>query len=234
MTISLGNRRMTKEASDSMRSNNGGDYDEWEEPIIANGTEVGVLHHSSYEEGVCAITGAYGDLIFMQIESIGEYPVLKELVREWDTYRERTVYPNRITLKNFVYFQSSKHLEEISPKQLEESSPKSLKTTETGDSSNPNVKNVKKTFYKAVSFKTEIQEVEVEKYTDRQVWIDGRRHKRVTSYISFFKTEQEARQHLISIRERRIEHLAEEIARMGHLKEELERMGKEIQQLELN
>jgi hypothetical protein len=64
-------------------------------------------------------------------------------------------------------------------------------------------------------------EVEVEKVTDKSVWIDGRRKLRETQWECYFETYQEARQALMNNRMAQIRMAEGELA---HHKEELTKL----------
>lgn len=44
-----------------------------------------------------------------------------------------------------------------------------------------------------------VSEIEIEKFTDSNVWINGRKHKRVASRESFFMSRPEAVEYLVKI-----------------------------------
>jgi hypothetical protein len=73
------------------------------------------------------------------------------------------------------------------------------------------------------NFRKPIEDVEVVSFTAHTVSLmDGRRAKRATSYESYFLTWEEARSHLISLVERRIDQLQLRIdmekSHLGNLK----------------
>ena len=60
----------------------------------------------------------------------------------------------------------------------------------------------------------EIKEVEVEKETDKSVWINGSRTAKATAYSTFFDTFQEAKKGLISNQVRILNNVEERHARL--------------------
>ncbi len=55
------------------------------------------------------------------------------------------------------------------------------------------------TGYSRYSVKPKIKEVEVERETDKTVWINGRRNAKISEWHNYFDTRGEAKGHLIKL-----------------------------------
>lgn len=53
------------------------------------------------------------------------------------------------------------------------------------------------TKYKTLSFETRIDKVEVEKETDKSVWVDGRSFRKLSGYECYFDTFEEAKSYYL-------------------------------------
>ena len=70
-----------------------------------------------------------------------------------------------------------------------------------------------KTFYKAVQFGKKVIPCEVEKFTEKTVWIDGRRHALKSSYENYFESEVEAWNYLEAKAQTKVKHCKDALQR---------------------
>jgi hypothetical protein len=56
-----------------------------------------------------------------------------------------------------------------------------------------------------------IELVEIEKETEKSIWINGRVHRKTTSYEKYFDTWEEAKDYLMAQTESKISHLSAEL-----------------------
>ena len=67
--------------------------------------------------------------------------------------------------------------------------------------------------YRTVTYSNKIEVCEVERETDKSVWIKGRRNDKITEFNRFHDSFEEAKQHLIDRHEKNIKRHRDEIHR---------------------
>lgn len=72
-----------------------------------------------------------------------------------------------------------------------------------------------------MSLKAEIKEVEVEKETDKSIWIKGQRNAKVSDFVTYCDTYEEAKEKLASIVASRIKKAREELEKLKQVEQEI-------------